>query len=44
MVFMARNTATRLRALGEQLHMYDQLIANLHQEVDQLRANKNHRG
>ena len=44
MVFLARHTANRLRGLGEQLHMYDQLIANLHREIDQLRANKNHRG
>ena len=38
MTFMARSTANRLRALGEQLHMYDQVIADLHHEVDQLRA------
>ena len=40
MTFMARSTANRLRALGEQLHMYDQVIADLHHEVDQLRASK----
>lgn len=40
MTFMARSTANRLRALGEQLHMYDQVIADLHKEIDQLRASK----
>ncbi len=37
LIYMARNTADRLRALSEQLHMVDQLNANLHQEIDQLR-------
>lgn len=40
MTFLARSTANRLRALGEQLHMYDQVIADLHHEIDQLRASK----
>lgn len=40
MTFMARSTANRLRALGEQLHMYDQVIADLHLEIDRLRASK----
>ncbi len=40
MTFMARSTANRLRALGEQLHMYDQVIADLHKEIDQLRASQ----
>jgi CRP-like cAMP-binding protein len=37
LVFMARNTADRLRALSEQLHMVDQLNAGLHLELAQLR-------
>ena len=37
LIYMARNTADRLRALSEQLHMVDQLNANLHQELEQLR-------
>jgi CRP-like cAMP-binding protein len=40
MIYMARNTVDRLRALSEQLHMYDQVIATLHQEIDQLRLPK----
>jgi CRP/FNR family transcriptional regulator, cyclic AMP receptor protein len=36
MVYVARTITDRLRALGEQLHIYDQLIANLHQKVDDL--------
>ncbi|NVO05121.1 MAG: cyclic nucleotide-binding domain-containing protein [Rhodoferax sp.] len=38
LVYMARNTADRLRALSEQLHIYDQLNATLRQEAEQLRA------
>ena len=37
LVYLARNTIDRLRALSEQLHMYDQINASLRQEVDQLR-------
>jgi CRP-like cAMP-binding protein len=37
LVYLARNTVGRLRALSDQLHMYDQLIASLHQDVEQLR-------
>ena len=40
MTFMARSTANRLRALSEQLHMYDQVIADLHHKTEQLRASK----
>jgi CRP-like cAMP-binding protein len=40
MTFLARSTANRLRALGEQLHMYDQVIADQQREIDQLRASK----
>lgn len=36
-IYIARNAADRLRALSEQLQMYDQLTASLQQEVDQLR-------
>jgi CRP-like cAMP-binding protein len=43
MIYMARNTVDRLRALSEQLHMYDQVIATLHQEIDQLRMPGTHR-
>ena len=38
MTFMACSTANRLRALGEQLHMYDQVIADLQREVELLRG------
>jgi CRP-like cAMP-binding protein len=37
MVYLARNTIDRLRALSEQLHIYDQINASLQLEVDQLR-------
>ncbi len=37
-IFIARNAADRLRALSEQLQMYDQLTASMQQEIDQLRA------
>jgi CRP-like cAMP-binding protein len=37
LAYMARNTIDRLRALSEQLQMYDQLNASLHQEIAQLR-------
>jgi hypothetical protein len=37
LVYLARNTIDRLRALSEQLQMYDQINAGLRQEVDQLR-------
>jgi CRP-like cAMP-binding protein len=40
LVYLARNTIDRLRALGEQLHMYDQLNATLRQELDQLRQGR----
>ena len=42
MMYMARNTVDRLRALSEQLHMYDQVIASLHQEIAQLRKPGTH--
>jgi CRP-like cAMP-binding protein len=37
LVYVARNTIDRLRALSEQLQMYDQLNTSLRQEVDHLR-------
>lgn len=37
-LFMAQSAADRLRALSEQLQMYDQLTASLQQELDQWRA------
>ncbi|OYT88851.1 MAG: hypothetical protein CFE43_20305 [Burkholderiales bacterium PBB3] len=37
MVYVARNTADRLRAVSEQLTMVDQVIASLHDELAQLR-------
>lgn len=37
-IFIARNAADRLRALSEQLQMYDHLTASLQQEVDRLRV------
>lgn len=37
-IYIARNAADRLRALSEQLQMYDHLTATLQQEVDQLRV------
>jgi len=36
-IFIARNAADRLRALSEQLQMYDHLATSLQQEIDQLR-------
>lgn len=40
MVYLARHTIGRLRLLSEQLHIYDQLNAALHQEISQLRMSK----
>lgn len=40
MVYLSRHTIGRLRLLSEQLHMYDQLNAALHQEINQLRTNR----
>ncbi len=40
MVYLARNTIGRLRLLSEQLHIYDQLNAALHQEINQLRMSR----
>lgn len=37
-LFMAQSAAERLRALSEQLQMYDQLTANMQHELDQWRA------
>jgi CRP-like cAMP-binding protein len=37
LAYMARHTIGRLRALSEQLQMYDQLNATLHQEIARLR-------
>lgn len=37
MVYLARHTADRLRAVSEQLIMVDHVIGSLHQEVAQLR-------
>jgi CRP/FNR family cyclic AMP-dependent transcriptional regulator len=36
-IFIARNAAERLRALSEQLQMYDQLTVSMQKEIDQLR-------
>lgn len=43
LAYTARNTINRLRSLSEQLHMYDQLNANLYQEIAQLRASTGNR-
>lgn len=40
LVYLARNTIDRLRALGEQLHVYDQINAALREELDQLRQGR----
>jgi len=37
-IYIARNAADRLRALSEQLQMYDHLTATMQQEIDQLRV------
>jgi CRP-like cAMP-binding protein len=37
-IYIARNAADRLRALSEQLQMYDQITASMQQEIDQLRV------
>lgn len=37
-IYIARNAADRLRALSEQLQMYDHLTASMQQEIDQLRV------
>lgn len=37
LAYTARNTINRLRSLSEQLHMYDELNTNLHQEIARLR-------
>lgn len=37
-LFIARNAADRLRALSEQLQMYDQLTLDMQREIDQLRV------
>ena len=37
-IYIAQNTAQRLRALSEQLQMYDQLTNSMQREIDQLRA------
>lgn len=37
-IYIARNAADRLRALSEQLQMYDHITATMQQEIDQLRV------
>jgi CRP-like cAMP-binding protein len=37
-LFIAKNAADRLRALSEQLQMFDQLNASLHQEIARLKS------
>lgn len=37
-IYIAQNTAQRLRALSDQLQMYDQLTTSMQREIDQLRA------
>jgi len=37
-IFIAQNAADRLRALSEQLQMYDQLNLSLHQEIARLKS------
>lgn len=37
-IYIAQNAGDRLRSLSDQLQMYDQLIATMQREMDQLRA------
>jgi CRP-like cAMP-binding protein len=37
-IFIAQNAADRLRGLSEQLQMYDQLTASMHQEIAALKS------
>lgn len=36
-IYIAQSAADRLRSLSDQLQMYDQITANMQQEIDQLR-------
>jgi len=37
-IYIAQSAGNRLRALSEQLQMFDSLIASMQREIDQLRA------